>query len=142
MAGGFWDALNLPSYPAVVNFSVVAVLHIPARAYLQNHKFAVHFEDADGKELSARFEGEFRVGAAPYMHTGDPTIMSFTVPITNFVLERPSDYSCVLQVDRTQLARWRFRAIQTLILTAGKSSGGGGGAAESPLPGGGDGEDE
>jgi hypothetical protein len=136
MAGGLWDSLNLPSYPAVVNFSVAAVLYVPARAYLQNHKLAAHFEDVDGKELPARFEGEFRVGAAPHMRTDDPTIMPFVAQITNFVIERPSDYSCVLQVDRTELARWRFRAIQTLILAAGKSSSSGVGAAESPLPGG------
>ncbi|MGH3800970.1 MAG: DUF6941 family protein [Pseudonocardiaceae bacterium] len=116
VSGGFWSGLNLPSFPAVLNFAVFAVLHVPSRAYLQSHKFLVYFEDADSKELGGRFEGEFRVGAGPHMRTGDPTILPFAAPITNFVIERPGDYACVLKVDGSELDRWNFRTIHTIAL--------------------------
>jgi hypothetical protein len=120
--GGFWNRLNFQSFPAVVSFSVVAVLHIPWRAYHQPHKFAVWFEDADGQRLPGEIEGEFQVGAAPEMKVGDPTIMPFAANVGNFTFARPGDSAAVLTVDGAEIARWPFRAVQ-VFGPAGASGG-------------------
>ncbi|MHB1592748.1 MAG: DUF6941 family protein [Streptosporangiaceae bacterium] len=111
--GGFWNQVGSPSYPAVRSFGVAAVLHIPWRQHHLDHSFAVTFEDADGQMLPARFEGQFRVGTAPDMRMGDFTVMPLAAFVTNFVLDRPGDYAARLEVDGAEVARWRFRAIET-----------------------------
>jgi hypothetical protein len=110
--GAFWNRQALPSFPAVSTFSVVAVLHVPWRAYHQTHKFTVWFEDADARRIAGQLDGEFQVGAAPEMKVGDPTIMPFAATVANFTLERAGDFAAVLAVDGTEIARWSFRATQ------------------------------
>ena len=129
--GGFWNQVASVSYPAARSFGVAAVLLIPWRQHHVDHSFAVTFEDADGRELPARFEGQFRVGTAPDMRLGDFTVMPLAAFVTNFVLERPGDYSARLAVDGTDRARWRFRAVETLDPMAGTQAG----AGSSPAPG-------
>ncbi len=115
--GGFWGRLQFPSYPTVASFAVVAVLHVPWRAYHQVHKFMIWFEDADGNRTPAQFEGEFQVGAGPDMRRGDPTTMPVAGLVQNFVIDRPGDYACVLEVDGAKIDRWPFRAVQIFMPT-------------------------
>ncbi|HET9896042.1 MAG TPA: hypothetical protein VFQ44_14030 [Streptosporangiaceae bacterium] len=110
--GGFWNQLYSSAYPVARTFGVAAVLHIPWHQHHKGHAFAVTFEDADGRPLSARFDGQFRVGTAPNMRVGDFTIMPVAAYATNFVLEHPGDYVALLEVDDVALARWRFRAVE------------------------------
>lgn len=118
--GGFWDRLNLPSYPAVTSFSVIVVLQVPWRAYDQTHKFDVRFEDSDGKLMPSRFEGEFQIGPPADQRTGNSSLLPIALPINSFLLERPGDYAAVLELDGAEIARWRFRAVQTIV--AGSAS--------------------
>lgn len=104
--------MNFPSFPAVHNFAVCIVLHVPWRAHRQRHMFGVSFEDADGKETSPRLEGQFQAGPLPDMRTGDYSIAPIAIGVTGFVFQRPGDYSAVLYVDGTEINRWRFRAVQ------------------------------
>ena len=110
--GGFWNRLNFPMYPAVHSFAVCAVIHIPWRAHHQSHTFAISFEDADGQTTPNRFEGEFQTGTSPDMRPGDFTNAPFAVQVGNFVFQRPGNYAAVLQVDGTEIKRWRIRALQ------------------------------
>lgn len=110
--GGFWDRINQPSYPAIISLSVVAVLRIPFRAYHQDHRFEVGMEDADGQKLSLNIEGEFRVGAGPDMRLGDPTIMPVAVALNGVTIEKAGDYSFVLSIDGSEIARYQVRAAQ------------------------------
>ena len=114
-SGGFWNMLNFPSFPAVMTFSVAAVLNVPWRAHHQTHKFVVSFEDADGKKLAAGFQGDFQVGSAPPARVGDPTIMPIAAVMGNFVFPTSGDFSAVLEVDGTELSRWPFRASQVAM---------------------------
>ena len=116
--GGFWNHLRFSSFPAVQSFSIVAVLYVPWRAYHAKHRFAIWFEDADAKPLQGTIEGEFQVGAAPDMKRGDPTIMPIAATVSNFAVERPGGYACVLAVDGTEIGRWRFSAIQVFQQTS------------------------
>ncbi len=110
--GGFWNQVHSASYPVARAFGVAAVLHIPWRQHHKGHEFAVAFEDADGRPLAAKFEGQFRVGTAPNMRVGDFTVLPLAAFVTNFILDGPGDYAAVLDVDGAELARWRFRAAQ------------------------------
>ena len=110
--GGFWNQVYSAEYPVARAFGLAAVLHIPWRKHHQGHAFTVTFEDADGRPLTARFEGQFRVETAPNMRVGDFTVMPVAAFVTNFVLDRPGDYAALLEVNGTELARWRFRAIE------------------------------
>jgi hypothetical protein len=110
--GGYWNRLTFPSFPAVQNFALAVVLHIPWRAHHQLHKFTISFEDADGHKTPNRLEGGFQAGTNPEMRTGDHSIVPIAVLINGFVLQRPGDYAAVLEVDQTEIARWRFRAVQ------------------------------
>lgn len=112
--GGFWNRLGFPSYPAVYSFSICAVIHIPWRAHHQSHSFAISFEDADGRTTPNRLEGEFSTGTLPDMRPGDSTEFPIAAQVGNFVFERAGDYAAVLQVDRTEIKRWRFRAAQVV----------------------------
>ncbi len=127
--GGFWNQVYSAAYPVARAFGVAAVLHIPWRQHHQGHAFAVTFEDADGRPLSARFEGQFRVGTAPNMRVGDFTVIPLAAFVTNFVLDGPGDYAAVLAVDGTELARWRFRAVEAQDPMAGTQAGGASGPA-------------
>ena len=114
VSGGFWNQLGFSNFPQAYTFSVAAVLHVPWRAYHRAHKFAVWFEDADGKRLGGQLDGEFQVGAAANMKVGDPTIMPFAGTVSNFPIPSAGDYAAVLSVDGTELSRWVFRARQIL----------------------------
>ena len=116
-SGAFWNRLNLPSFPSVTNFGVAIVLTIPWRAYRQVHKFAVWFEDADGKQLAGDIQGEFAVDASPDAQVGEPTIMPITAMVGNFLIPSAGNYSAVLHVDGQELDRWPFRAIQIYTQT-------------------------
>lgn len=113
--GAFWNRLNFPGFPAVTHFAVVAVLNIPWRAYHQNHKFLVWFEDADAKRLPGEIGGEFTVGAAPDMKVGDATTMPIAAMVNNFAIAQAGDYAAVLSVDGLEIARWPFRANQQFM---------------------------
>jgi len=129
--GGFWNQVYSATYPVARAFGVAAVLHIPWRQHHQGHGFAVTFEDADGRPLTARFEGQFRVGTAPNMRVGDFTIMPVAAFVTNFVFDRPGDYAALLDVDGVELSRWRFRAVEAPDPAAGTQAG----ADAGPEPG-------
>lgn len=111
-SGGCWNRLGFPAFPTVFTFSVAAVLHVPWRAYHRDHKFAVWFENADGARLGGEMAGEFKVGAAPEMKVGDPTLLPFAGVISNFTFPKPDDYAAVLSVDGAEIARWPFRVAQ------------------------------
>jgi hypothetical protein len=131
--GGFWNQVYSATYPVARAFGVAAVLHIPWRQHHQGHGFAVTFEDADGRSLAARFEGQFRVGTAPNMRVGDFTVIPLAAFVTNFILDRPGDYAAVLSVDDTELARWRFRAVEAADPMAGTQAGGASGPGPAEL---------
>jgi hypothetical protein len=120
--GGFWDRLDLPSYPAVTSFSVIVVLQVPGRAHNQTHKFEVRFEDSNGKLMPSRFEGEFQVGPPADQRTGNSSMLPIALPINSFLLERPGDYAAVLELHGAEIARWRFRAVQTIVAGAASAA--------------------
>ncbi|HEX2318687.1 MAG TPA: hypothetical protein VHJ18_06855 [Streptosporangiaceae bacterium] len=123
--GGFWNQVYSAEFPVVRAFALAAVLHIPWRKHHHGHAFAVTFEDADGRPLTARFEGQFRVGTSPSMRVGDFTVMPVAAFVTNFVLDHPADYAALLAVNDVELARWRFRAIQAHDPATGTQAGAG-----------------
>ena len=110
--GGFWDVLNQPSYPAQVSISLVAVISVPSRAYLEDHRVTVEMVDADEERLPLKIEGNVRVGAAPHLNPGEPSTLPLAFPLNGVLLERAGDYWFVLSVDGDELARYHMRAIQ------------------------------
>lgn len=112
--GAFWNRLTFQTFPAVMTFSVAAVLQIPWRALHTTHRLAVWFEDADAAKMSSGFQAQLKLGAAPDMKVGDPTLMPISATVGNFSFPRPGDYAAVLEVDGTEIARWPFRASQVL----------------------------
>ncbi len=120
--GGFWNQIYSATYPVARSFGVAAVLHIPWRQHHQAHTFAVTFQDADGQDLAARFEGQFSVGTSPTMRVGDFTVLPLAAFVTNFVFDDAGDYAGVLSVDDRELARWRFRAVEAPEPIAGTSA--------------------
>jgi len=110
--GGFWDVLNEPSYPAQVSISLVAVISVPSRAYLEDHRVTVEMVDADEERLPLKIEGNVRVGAAPHLNPGEPSTLPLAFPLNGVLLERAGDYWFVLSVDGDELARYHIRAIQ------------------------------
>lgn len=123
--GGFWQNIYSATFPAVRVFSVAAVLHVPWRDHHRDHTFVVAFEDADGNTIPARFEGQFRAGTSPDMRVGDFSIVPVAATVANFVLQRPGDYAALLETDGREVARWRFRAVQTLGSIGGMQPGSG-----------------
>lgn len=112
MNGGCWTQLRFPSFPVIHNFAICIALHIPWRAHQQRHSFGVMFEDADGNVTPNRLEGQFRSEVTPDMRPGDPSVVPIAIMVNGFVLQRAGDYAAVLQLDGTEVSRWRFRAIQ------------------------------
>jgi hypothetical protein len=112
--GGFWDILNQSSYPAQVSISLVAVIKVPSIAYLEDHRVTVEMVDADEERLPLKIEGNVRVGAAPHLNPGEPSILPLAFPLNGVYLERAGDYWFVLSVDGDELARYRIRAVQTV----------------------------
>jgi len=110
--GGFWDIVRQPSYPTDMTFSLVAVIKVPSRAYLEDHRITVEMVDADEVRLPLKIEGDVRVGPAPHMNPGEPSTLSFAFQLNGVHLERTGDYFFVLSVDGDELARYRLRAIQ------------------------------
>jgi hypothetical protein len=111
--GGFWDRILQVSYPAQISVSLVAVLRVPADAYLANHRLAVEMEDANRQKIpTLKIEGEFRVGASPALEPGEPTTMPVAFPLDGLTIERAGDYWFVLSVDGDELDRFKVRAVQ------------------------------
>jgi hypothetical protein len=111
--GGFWNNLFLESFPARVVGSLAAVIKVPARAYLENHHITIELEDHNEEPLPFRINGDFRVGAAPHLNRGDPSIISMAFPLEGLVLEQAGDYCFTLSIDGNELRRYRIRAIQS-----------------------------
>jgi hypothetical protein len=112
VSGGFWDQLNFPAYPAQVTLSLVAVIRVPSRAYLEDHTITVGMIDADNNPLPLRIEGSLRVGAAPHLQPGDPTTVPMAFPLNGLTIEHTGDYWFVLSLDNREKARYRIRALQ------------------------------
>jgi uncharacterized protein YcnI len=104
--GGFWDRLQVPSFPAAVNFSIVAVVVVPWHAHNQKHTFSVTFEDADKNRLAGQFDGEFQIGTDPSHRQGDASIVPLAMSVTGFAIERPDEYAAVLSIDGHEIDRW------------------------------------
>ena len=120
--GGFWNQVYSAEYPVARAFGLAAVLHIPWRKHHQGHAFTVTFEDADGRPLTARFEGQFRVGTSPNMRVGDFTVMPVAAFVTNFVLGQSETFA--------QFANSCFIRILDLLLGLGLDLGLGGVGSE------------
>jgi hypothetical protein len=112
--GGFWDALFLASYPTQVTFSLVAVIKVPARAYLEDHKITIEMVDVDENPLPLRIEGDLRVGAPPHLNPGDPSLVPMAFPLTGSTIERAGEYWFILSVDGKELRRYQIRAVQVI----------------------------
>jgi hypothetical protein len=112
--GGFWNSIVYPTYPARVSFWLVAVIQVPAREFLENHRVTIELVDADEERLPFRIDGEVRVGANPHMRPGDPSIVSMPFPLNGLALERAGDYWFVLSVNGNELRRYHIRAIQSV----------------------------
>lgn len=110
--GGCWTRLRFPSFPAVHNFSICVVLHVPWDEHQQNHAFAVSFEDADGQPTPYRLEGHYQTCALAGMRPGDLTAVPMALQVANFVFQRPGDYAAVLQVNGKEIRRLRFSAVE------------------------------
>jgi hypothetical protein len=109
--GGFWDQLRFPGYPATLpQVSLVAVVRVPFHRYHADHKMSFALEDADGQPLPARVDGEFRVGAAPELHFGDPTLMQLAVQIASLEIPSPGAYVFTFAIDGEPMARYSFQA--------------------------------
>jgi len=113
--GGYWNALRLESFPARVVGSLAVVVKVPATAYHENHRITVRLVDQghDEEDLPFKIDGEFRIGASPYLNRGDPSIISLAFPLDGLVLERAGDYSFVLYVDENELKSYRIHAVQS-----------------------------
>ncbi len=112
--GAFWNRLAFPVYPALVSFTIAAAVRVPWRAYHQDHKFEIRLVDGHGAELGLKVEGQFRVGTAPDMQTGEATLMPLAVSVNNFQLDQPGEYSLVLSIDGSELSRYWLKAVQVI----------------------------
>ena len=110
--GGFWDTLFPSVFPAHMTMSLVAVIKVPSRAYLEDHQVLVEMVNADEERLPLRIEGNFRVGAAPHMRPGEPTTVPMAFPLNGVYLEHAGDYWFVLSVDGNEIGRYRIRVVQ------------------------------
>jgi hypothetical protein len=128
--GGFWNNLPRDSFPARVIGSLVAVIKVPARAYLENHHITIELADPEGESLPFRIDGDFRVGAAPHLDRGDPSVISMAFPLEGLVLERAGEYCFVLSIDSNVLKRYRIRAVQSPPIQLPFDAPGGGDAEE------------
>lgn len=117
--GGFFDRLHFPSFPAVTTFSVVAVLFVPWRAHHQLHKFSIFFADADGQRLQGEFQGDFQLGSPPDMRAGDSSVLPLAATVGGFLVPRAGEYSAIMEVDGTEVAKWAFKAIQVFRAAPG-----------------------
>ncbi len=130
VSGGFWDQLNLPSYPAQVSIALVAVIRVPSRAFLEDHLITVGMIDADNNPLPLRIEGNLRVGASPNLQPGDPTIVPMAFPLNGMTIEHAGDYWFVLSINGQEKARYRIRAVQVGAVPPPPSEAPGGGSGE------------
>jgi hypothetical protein len=106
--GAYFQTLNFPAFPATLpSASVVAVIQIPWHANNHDHKFEVLLLDSDGKaHPNFVIEGNFRGSPGPEMKYGEPGIMPVAIPLFGLQFERPGEYSFILKVDGTELARY------------------------------------
>lgn len=128
--GGFWNNLFFESFPARVIGSLVAVIKVPARAYLENHRITIELVDPEEESLPFRIDGDFRVGAMPHLNRGDPSVISMAFPLDGLILERAGDYCFTLSIDGNELQRYRIRAIQSPPVQLPFDASGGGDAEE------------
>jgi hypothetical protein len=111
--GGFWNALPRESFPARVVGSLVAVIKVPAQEYLEDHRITIALAGPEGESLPFRINGNFRLGIAPHLNRGDPSIISLAFPLDGLVLERAGEYSFILSIDGNELKRYRVQAVQS-----------------------------
>ncbi len=112
--GGYWNRLAFPEYPATApGMALVVVLRIPFRDPQQPHQFSIGLIDSDGVRLPFKVDGDFMIGSSPQTRRGDPTLLPLAIPVQGLDIERPGDYSFVVDVDGIELARYQISADQS-----------------------------
>jgi hypothetical protein len=113
--------LNFSAFPAVLpSAAIVAVIQVPWHANNHDHNLVIRLVDSDGRPAPGfDVQGQFRGSAGPDMKYGDPGLLPVAIPIVGLQIERPSDYSFVLEVDGIELARYSVRVRQVFGAGAG-----------------------
>jgi len=114
--GAFFNKIYQVGYPAQITIAVVALIKVPAEAYLQDHRFAIEMEDGRGNKLDFKIEGDFRVAPLPDSRPGEPAMMPIAVPLSGVILERADNYVFILSIDENEVARYEVRAVQVGII--------------------------
>ena len=113
-SGAYWGTLHFPAFPAVLpTMALVAVVQQPFSAAHADHEFAIGLEDADGQAHGLDIRGSFRAAPGLESKYGEPNVIPITVPIHGLPFETPGDFSFVLKVDGTELARYRIKVMQS-----------------------------
>lgn len=111
-SGAFWNRLLVACFPSVHHVNVVAVFEVPFTGHDRGYTFVIRFEDADGRPVGPRIDGQMEVGHTSDQRPGDESVIPFTARVEGLVLEVAGDYAAVLEVDGEVLARWAFRAVE------------------------------
>jgi hypothetical protein len=112
-SGAYWGTLHFPSFPAVLpSMALVAVVQQPFSAAHADHEFAITLENADGQPQALDIRGSFRAAPGLESKYGEPNVIPITVPIFGLPFEAAGDFSFVLKVDGTELARYPIRVLQ------------------------------
>lgn len=128
--GGFWNNLFFESFPARLIGSLVAVIKVPATAYLEDHRITIELVAPGEESLPFRIDGDIRVGAPPHLNRGDPSVISMAFPLDGLILERAGEYCFTLSIGGNVLKRYRIRAIQSPSIQLPFDAPGGGDAEE------------
>jgi hypothetical protein len=113
--------------PHRIGVSAAVLITVPWSAHNQMHRLKVSLLDEDervvplsnlshpgGLESNPEDEGsvigQFNAGRAPIMTTGDDTVLPMGIPL-QAELPKLGAYHVVVYVDRTELARCRFRVL-------------------------------
>jgi hypothetical protein len=117
--GGFFGLLRFPAFPAILaTLGVGAVLELPFHDQMHDHAIRIGLRGPDNQDLPVRVEAGFRTAPSLEAQFGEPGVVPFGVTLTNVQIPTAGAYNLVLWFDEVEVKTYRFRAVQTPMVTS------------------------
>jgi hypothetical protein len=116
-----------PAPPLVINFGIALTVEVLWQATNQNHRLKIALVDRDQQvvplfrlppgvvlpdgEQEGVINANFNVGRSASMEVGEDTIMPLAFQFPGLPIPRLGAYKIVVEIDQTEVAYARFRAV-------------------------------
>jgi hypothetical protein len=112
--GGGFDTISVREFPAAHgSLSLAMVAEVGPEDRQRDLELQISLVDEDGHPVGVEAKGMLRVGAPPNLPPGSPSVVPIVSPFNGITFPEAKGYAFVVSLEGDELARVRFRVIQS-----------------------------